>query len=303
MLTFPPALVARIAAVHGDAGRDWLPSAPARIATLARKHGFRLHPPFDGLSYAYVAPVTLADGREAVLKAQPPQDESRAEVAALAALDGRGAVRLLWADADAGFALLERVQPGGTLEALEDDDEATRIIAAVMRQLWIQPPSHPALIPLARWGAAFPRHLAEHPADDPIPRDLIIAAWDTWRDLLATAPAPRLLHGDLHHGNVLRSGDAWLAIDPKGVIGDPAFDVAPLFYNPHPRMAALGDVGPITRRRFEILAGELDLDPRRIAGWAFAGAVLSASWSAEAGALEWPHVIAVAQALRPLAGR
>jgi streptomycin 6-kinase len=74
-----------------------------------------------------------------------------------------------------------------------------------------------------------------------------------------------LLHGDYHHYNVLRSGDGYVAIDPKPLVGEPEFDVPPFLWNP------IGKVPPTveqTMRRISAFATAGRLDPERIRSWA-----------------------------------
>jgi streptomycin 6-kinase len=86
---------------------------------------------------------------------------------------------------------------------------------------------------------------------------------------LAASQGPRcLLHGDLHQTNILWDEQrGWLAIDPKGVIGEPAYEFGAALRNP--------DVG-LADRRIHIIAERTGLDRERVAGWAYAQAVLSA---------------------------
>ena len=300
MVEIPAYLAERMVAVHGDVGREWVATAPGRLDELAKEWGFAPGEALTGLTYSLVVPVTLSDGTRAMLKAQPPHMESRAELAMLAALDGQGAVRLLRGDADGGFALLERLEPGEQLSNLKDDDEATRIAARVMRALWRTPPDDPALISLERWGQGFATYQGAYPTGGPLSNALVSGARAMFDRLIETSPPPLLLHGDLHHDNILSATRSpWLAIDPKGIVGDPAFEPAPLFYNPMERMAGARDVPGIVRRRFEILA-ELDLDPARVAGWGFAMAVLSMCWSTEGSESIRPHILATALTLESL---
>ena len=89
-------------------------------------------------------------------------------------------------------------------------------------------------------------------------------------------------HGDLHHGNVLSATrEPWLAIDPKGVAGEPAYEPGALLRNPFPHLLELPDVRRLTSRRLDILAGALAVDRDRLRAWAFAQAVLSAVWHIE----------------------
>ena len=85
-----------------------------------------------------------ADGTEVVLKLGVPNPELTTEIAALRLYDGYGAARLLDADVEAGFLLLERLRPGTPLVEVADDAQATAIAAGVMRKLWRPvPPEHP----------------------------------------------------------------------------------------------------------------------------------------------------------------
>jgi streptomycin 6-kinase len=90
-----------------------------------------------------------------------------------------------------------------------------------------------------------------------------------------------LLHGDLHHHNVLSSGRGWLAIDPKGVIGPAGYEVGPFLVNPTPEFARRPDLPTLMERRVEILAEHLGLEQRAVRGWGLVYAVLSAWWTIE----------------------
>ncbi|MDZ7727812.1 MAG: aminoglycoside phosphotransferase family protein [Dehalococcoidia bacterium] len=174
-----------------QAGAAWVESAPDRIAGYARAWGFELGEPFPDLTYAFVAPVTLAGGSDAVLKAQPPHMESRSELAALAAWDGDAAVRLLRADPDAGIALLERLRPGARLAEVADDDKSTRIAARLMPRLWREPPADPALITAERWGQGFEcTTWRRYPDGGPIPFDMFGQAATIGGISSATTPKP-----------------------------------------------------------------------------------------------------------------
>src|SRR5205085_6831910 len=86
-------------------------------------------------SVAFVAPVTLRDGRRAVLKVNFPEEESELESAALARWNGDGAARLLDEDRTRRALLIERLEPGThLLRAVDDDDARTRISARVLKR-------------------------------------------------------------------------------------------------------------------------------------------------------------------------
>ena len=117
---------------------------------------------------------------------------------------------------------------------------------------------------------------------------------------LSASQGPRvLLHGDLHHYNILEDARrGWLAIDPKGVLGERAFEAGAMLRNPLGEMRQFADAAIISRRT-AILTELLGLDRQRILGWAFSQAVLSALWSIEDGG-EPDQGLAMARATLPL---
>ena len=101
------------------------------------------------------------------------------------------------------------------------------------------------------------------------------------RELCASANERVVLHGDLHHDNILRSTrEPWLAIDPNGIVGDPGYEVGALLFNPDPddRDEALTALVP---SRVEQLAEEWGMPAERVVAWGFVKAVMSEVWSAE----------------------
>src|SRR5262249_15749209 len=101
-----------------------------------------------------------------------------------------------------------------------------------------------------------------------------------------------LLHADFHHYNVLASdADEWVAIDPKGMRGDPGYEVGPFMCNPWPVES------DVLRRRLDILSEELEYDRQRLRTWCTTFAVLSAWWNIEDRHSGWRITIAIAERL------
>jgi streptomycin 6-kinase len=91
-----------------------------------------------------------------------------------------------------------------------------------------------------------------------------------------------VLHGDLHHFNILAATrQPWLAIDPKGVVGEAEYETGALLRNPVPDIRNHPRLGELLSRRISQLADELGFDKGRIRCWAIAQAVLSAWWTYE----------------------
>ncbi len=276
-------LARNVLGVWGDDGARWLADLPFILRGLARDWDLTLGAPYE-LSYHYVTAVTCADGTAGVLKLGVPTGTSLAEEApALAAFDGRGAVRLLRAELDRGALLLERITPGWRAGDLvpDRDDEATSAAVAVMRRLHVPPPPGCRMPEALSQVEAFDDYLSVHGQAGPLPADLVVRAGGLMRELCASATDRVVLHGDLHHDNILRATrEPWLAIDPHGIIGDPGYEVGALLFNPDPddRDEALTTLVP---SRVEQLADELAMPVDRVVAWGFVKAVMSDVWSAQ----------------------
>lgn len=279
----PETLARNAVVVWGEAGARWLTDLPRTVETVARGWDLVIGPAYD-LSYHYVVAVRCADGSPAVLKLGVPEGDSlHTEVPALHAFDGRGAVRVLRADLQRGAVLLEQAQPGWRLSGLVParDTEATAIVAQVVGRLRCPPPPGCALPEVLTQCAAFDDYLAVHGDGGPLPRDLVARAGGLMRELCASTEERVVLHGDLHHDNILRATrEPWLAIDPHGSVGDPGYEIGSLLFNPDPanRDASLTALVPA---RVEQLADILGIPRERVVSWGFVKAVLSDVWSTE----------------------
>jgi streptomycin 6-kinase len=305
-LIIPPRFAQHTVEAFGRRGEVWLRTLPALVAGLARRWRLALGAPFP-LSYNYVVAARRADGTEAVLKIGVPNDELAREIWALRQYDGNGTCRLLEADQTRFAMLLERLRPGTMLVKLarQDDEAATRAGAAVMRTLWRPAPSHlegrlAGPKPIAEWfDRSFARYRAVYGGSGPLPATLFERAERTAQALLASAPATVLLHGDLHHYNILSARRApWLAIDPKGMSGDPGYEVGPFLLNPD--LGSAEQRPDVLRRRLEVFAEELGYHRDRLRDWGIAHGVLSACWSLEDEGYGWEGAIGAAETLAGL---
>lgn len=289
----------RIAGAFGTTGVEWLAQLPHILAACAERWSLKIEPPFT-LSYNYVAPATRAGGTPVVLKVGPPNPELTTEAQALRLFAGADVCRLLEYDPDLGAMLLEHVQPGVPLTtiAMENDQLATEIAIDLLQRLWRPPPASHAFPTVADWSRGIARHRERFDGSaGPLPARLVEEAEDCFEWLLASTTDPQLLHGDLHHDNILSATRApWLVIDPKGVVGDPGYDLGAFLYNPIPGLLTLADPGRVIARRIDQLAEGLAIDRSRVRGWGLAQAVLSACWSIDDDQ-DWRYAITCAEYL------
>lgn len=237
-----------------------------------------------------------------VVKAGDERARSR-EAAALRLYNAGGAPVCELLAAARGVLLVRRILPGDDLRplAVTDDDAATEVIGGVIVGLH-EAVSHSTqpdqLPPLHTIADAFAQALGA-----PIPAPLVGAARALVADLTTPDSRDTVVHGDLHHRNVLRSGwdaseSTWWAIDPHGWWGDPTFDAVAMLLDLHdPRLwAGLTDaeVRRRAQRRIAILSERVGLDAHRLTQWAIAGAVISELWCWEDHRLVqgWPQRLA-----------
>ncbi|MFJ7912581.1 aminoglycoside phosphotransferase family protein [Kitasatospora sp. NPDC096204] len=285
----PPALAASLEEFLGTEGRAWAARLPALAEELLDRWELRPDGPVAHGVVGLVLPVLRVDGSPAVLKLQPVDEETVGEPIALRTWDGHGAVRLLDHEPATGSLLLERLDPARSLVALPDDLAALAVIAELLRELT----QHQAPYGLRTLAGTASDLLDRAPAAvaalaDPAERRLLADCAAALCEVRAD-PGDRLLHWDLHYGNVLAplpgSGRApWLAIDPKPLAGHPGFELLPALRNRWADLVATGDPARALRRRFDLLTEALELDRGVAAAWTLARVLQNALWAVEEGA-------------------
>ena len=283
MFVIPENFKREMISLHEDEGRVWLGRLPAILAACEERWAIIIGSPFANLSFNYVVHALRADGTNVVVKACSPTDEFLQESIALRLFDGHGMAQLLACDTDDEVMLLEALQPGTLLTTIEDDERAISIAVSVMQQLWRPVPEAHPFKSVFDWGKGFTR-LRQHfnGGIGPFPKALLEEAEMLYAELSASMATPVLLHGDLHQENILAATrEPWLAIDPKGLIGEPAYETGSLLRNPLPQILRVPQPQRLLARRIDQLADELGLDRVRIRDWALAQSVLAAWWSIE----------------------
>ncbi len=211
--------------------------------------------PLPGGNVALVCAADC-DSRPVVLKANPrgtPDDAELAfEGAALAFWGPTGAAIELLAERDDGFTLLlERAEPGDTLDATELDwEEKLAVLGRLARRLHAAGPPPAEVIPMSAYAATWPD------------------AAEELAGLLAPSPADVLVHADLHPGNALRADGSWKVIDPHGARGDRHAEIWALICPEAPALPEdPAEARRIAWRRLETYARAAGLDPNRAALW------------------------------------
>jgi streptomycin 6-kinase len=264
--------------------KKWLAGLPELIAQIKATHELSDLTPVKNLSYNYVL-SGFKGNQPVILKLGSDIEGFKREAVALRAFAGFGVVKML-AEGD-GMLLLERAVSGVSLKPYfpKKDNDSIRICAECLKRLQKAPIPHVHTFPhIKDW-------LAVLDTDWKIPTHYLQKARQLRDGLLQTSAKDVMLHGDLHHDNILQQDDGearrslgeggWVVIDPKGVIGEPAYEVAAFIRNPIPKLLEHDTARDIIHNRVTRFSEILALPAQRILDWCFVQAVLSWAWALE----------------------
>ncbi|MDC2864458.1 aminoglycoside phosphotransferase family protein [Bacillus sp. BP-3] len=277
MLCIPSSFKTTIQDVHGEQGKQWIEKLPSTIQEIEEKLSLQVIQSCSNLSYNYVSIARKENGQDVVLKLGVPSDDLKNEIEALRYFQGEGTVALLDSDSDYGYLLLEYIKPGMSLAYIENEEKATTIIGQTMKKLWKPVPTLYTFPSIEQWSKGLQRLRVHFDGDTgPLPKDLVNKAEDLFPQLIKTISKPLLLYGDLHHDNALCMGtDQWLAIDPKGVIGEAEYETIAYLRN---HLFNKSNPKKVLANRIQQLAEELQLDKERMIAWGLSHCILSSWW-------------------------
>ncbi|MEV0802151.1 aminoglycoside phosphotransferase family protein [Kribbella sp. NPDC050281] len=251
---------------EGEAGAAWLAELPALVDDLMARWDCVRDGEVTHGQVGVIVPVLHASG-PAVLKVSFPHPGNVHEPDAYAAWGGRGAV-LLYERDDASFAMLLERAKSSTLGQLADGDEIASVSGQLSRRLSIPAPSGlPRLADQAEgWAAELRQDAADCPGALPV---AVVDSALAVIDELGRHQPELVVHGDFHGRNILRGNrEPWLAVDPKGYVGDPAYDGATLL---KPRALALMESDDLMKallHELDVFAEAAELDRERVRRWA-----------------------------------
>lgn len=273
----PSILIENIISLHGDSGSQWLKNLPQFISHYENQWKFKAGDCFSDAQFNVVLNAIKNDNMPIVFKCCVPNKEFVTEVNALKHYNGFGAAQLLKSDIDSGAMLIEKINPGTLLESCESTEYATKQAVDVCKKLHKSIDENTVFPTLIDWFEGFDQRLYQkfNNTSGPFSKALVEKANFVSTGLLQSQSNTVLLHGDLHYANLLlSSNDQCKAIDAKGVIGEPEFEI------PLPRVT-----NPITKKellhRLDCFIEQSQFDKKRIYGWLFCKATLAAWWTVE----------------------
>ncbi|HEV2614659.1 MAG TPA: aminoglycoside phosphotransferase family protein [Gammaproteobacteria bacterium] len=284
-----PTFISNIKDIYGDAGIAWIKNLPDQIKTLSDLWHFDLIRPMENLSYNFVGLVKLnATNNTAIVKIAFENARLLTEVEWLKSMS-HCVPTVYNFDTQLNAFLMEHLIPGESLKALLitiKDDAATKIICQVIIDLQSGQKTEPSLRTEFKHLSEFVKSL--NILEGIYNKKLLDHAKSLFHDLTIDRKYDVILHGDLHHDNIISSGSEWKAIDPHGYIGDPAAEVGAMIRNPWDCFPKEHALSKTIERRLAIMKENLPFDSQKIKAWAFCMTVLSAAWTVE----NHPHATA-----------
>jgi streptomycin 6-kinase len=273
-MTIPNTFSETIIRIRGETGRTWLNSLPETIGLCEVHWNLKVLEPFD-LSYNYVA---RTEGDRVVVKVCLPGPDFKAELDSLKLYDGRGLCRLVDYIEDKNVLLLESLQPGVNIKILEEHESIQAICSVIQEMQAANRNLYGTFPTVFDWAKGLEKmrvHFAKRlsPFDDKIVKKVEAL----FPKLISTQRKMYVLHGDLHHENILAYGKGWKAIDPKGVVGDVEYELIPFLLNNHSG-SSINEVIDARIHQFHQL---LNVDIQRVYGWGLCHSLMSAWWNIE----------------------
>lgn len=273
---------------YGEDGEAWISNFDSHLKSVFNKFKLELIKPYDNLSINFVAKVKLESGESAVLKTGYPSKEFITETKALRHFKSKAFVNLIDASPDDGVIILREVLPGESLASVKEDSKATEIAAHLMKGIWHKTENKSEYPDIKDWLSAFSKIRDRFDgATGPFDTKLFSLAESIKDELLESISDRVLLHGDLHHFNILKNKDEWLIIDPKGVIGEKEYELASFFKNPNDFVLKKENLTRIFNQRVDIFTDILKLDRHKVIRWAFVHGILSSLWNVDGPKQSW----------------
>lgn len=262
--------------LNGRQGANWLEALPDVVEDLKSLWSLDDVQEVENLTWNYLFYATQ-DEKNVVVKVSFDAELIENEWRALNYFNGEGVVRVFDISREHQALLLERVAPGLSLKS-QRNDHLYHHYAHVLLALSNKPSKISANMTMFDWANAI-----ERISDLSIDKDIRIKAQKIQNRLFKHQAPLYFCHGDLHLDNILQRENTWCAIDPKGVLGETAFEAAAFDLLTEAELMSIDSSERLIPARIERLAKTLHLSNERLLQWFFLRCLISAQWFIEDG--------------------
>lgn len=277
MISIPKTFEDKIIQVHGSKGVLWIESLRELVSFCEHKWNIKILEVFT-LSLNFVAPVKFNNGKQGVLKLCIPGKECASEIGALNAYEGLSMCKLIDSIEDRGVLLVERLSPGNNLKSVEHDVAAVKIASILIKKMRDKSPNTEGFQTIKDWAEGVSK-LRRHynGSSGPFSENIVRKVEELFPRLITSQKNSYLLHGDLHHENILLNNGEWKLIDPKGIVGEAEYEIIPFIKNNLPEL----QFESLIDQRIQIFNKELEVNIDRVYAWGLCLSLLSAWWNIE----------------------
>jgi len=265
--------------IMGSDGRVWITSLPNTVRILMDCWKLSNLLPVTNMSFNYVAKAICNHNQSVILKIGFDKKVIAAEKHALIYFDGNASIRIIDYHEEYNALLLEQAIPGTSLKALypAKDKFVIDCYGDTVQKLHHKPlVNKHGFRHINDW-----LKILDEFKSDQLSRHLLERAIYLKNMLLNSLEKEVVLHGDLHHDNVLKNENSWLTIDPKGIIGETAFEVAAFDFIHDSEITDTLEVRELFLSRIKAVAAKSNVNAERLKNWVFVRLILSAVWYIE----------------------
>ncbi|MFT4413042.1 aminoglycoside phosphotransferase family protein [Fredinandcohnia humi] len=219
-INVPDAFKKKIIGAFGEEGKGWLHTIEERVQTCVDMWNLVIEGPVSNLSYNYVLKAFDSENHPVILKLGVPSFDFRNEIHSIEAYAGDGCAKVVKADSELGAMLLEQLVPGRMLSNETDEDLVLNWFVEVWKAIRRPVPIGFQGPTIMQWAQGLDKYLESYQNEEPpIPFSAVNQARGYFDEITNSTEVLELLHGDLHHENILYSSEkGWMAIDPKGLL-------------------------------------------------------------------------------------
>jgi streptomycin 6-kinase len=245
--------------IYGKKGEEWLQDIPQILSQLTKLWNLSSISEVDNMTFNYIVKAMQHQDIPVIVKIGCDKQIIIDELKTLRHFNGHGSIQVIDYFPEHNALLLTQAIPGISLKAYKESK--IDIYIEVMNKLHsIEIPQEHGYKHIKDWLIALDQVSG-------IPEKLLKKAISLKNNLLNNSRAEYILHGDLHHDNIIQNGKDWLAIDPKGIIGEAEFEIAAFDSTDLEELYALAE--------------KAGLEAERVIDWVFVRLTLNAAWTIE----------------------
>lgn len=265
----------KVISTWGQLGRQWLSDLPKIIHQLTIHWSLSQIKPVTNLSYNFVAFALQNLVDPVVIKISCDSQLIESERDALIHFKGMGAIQLIDSHLPLNALLIQQATPGLSLKEYQAENFNDKVnnYALVVSAISNQQLATHTFVHVSQWC-----QIIDNIQYSDIECHLIDKAKQLRQYLLGSSPKDYVCHGDLHLENIVQHDKSWLAIDPKGIIGEKAFEAAVFDFASQEELTAVINLREVIEYRISVLSERLGLDRQRLIAWVFLRAMISVQW-------------------------